>query len=154
MTSNTEVPTETPRLIRGGIAFDDRGAVRVVNDFDLSVARRFYTVSNHRAGFVRAWHAHRHEAKYVTVLVGAALVGAVAVDDWENPSREASVHRQVLCAAQPAILYVPPGYANGIMSLTDDALVQVFSNKSLHESLQDDVRFPARHWDIWTVEER
>ena len=51
---------DTPRLIEGGLAVDDRGSVAFVNDFDLAVARRFYVVSNHSAGFVRAWHACAH----------------------------------------------------------------------------------------------
>ena len=42
-----------PELIKGGMAVDDRGAVRFVNDFDLSSVRRMYTVSNHAQGTVR-----------------------------------------------------------------------------------------------------
>ena len=50
------------RLLEGGLAVDDRGTVSFVNGFDFRGVKRFYTVTNHRAGFVRAWHAHRHEA--------------------------------------------------------------------------------------------
>ena len=57
-----------PRVIEGGRSVDDRGEVGFINDFDLAEAKRFYTVTNHQAGFVRAWHGHRNEAKYVTVL--------------------------------------------------------------------------------------
>jgi hypothetical protein len=41
-----------------------------------------------------------------------------------------------------------------MMSLTDDAQLLVFSTTTLQESLNDDFRFHARHWDPWTVEER
>jgi dTDP-4-dehydrorhamnose 3,5-epimerase len=143
-----------PVLIPGGLAIDDRGELRFANDFDFAGVRRFYAVTNHRRGFVRAWHAHRREAKYVCVLRGAAVVGAVAIDDWTSPSRDLPVHRFVLSAERPAVLFVPPGCANGFMSLTDDALVIFFSTSSLEESRADDVRFDARHWDIWRVEER
>jgi dTDP-4-dehydrorhamnose 3,5-epimerase len=146
--------TAQPRLLAGGLAVDDRGEVGFVNEFDFAGVRRFYTVRNHRRGFVRAWHAHRREAKYVTVAAGAALVGAVCVDDWERPSRTAPVSRHVLSAAAPKVLHIPAGYANGFMSLTDDALLLFFSTATLAESAADDVRFEARYWDIWTVEER
>jgi len=143
-----------PVLYTGDVAVDDRGELMFVNEFDFAGVKRFYTVRNHRAGFVRAWHAHRREAKYVTVVTGAALVGAVAIDDWDAPSRDAPVKRFVLAAHRPRVLYVPPGYANGFMSLTADAHVVFFSTSTIEESLTDDVRYDPRHWDIWTVEER
>src|SRR5947209_17776348 len=96
-----------PVLYSGGLAVDDRGHVSFVNDFDLAGVKRFYTVKNHRQGFVRAWHAHRREAKYVTVVTGAALVGAVAISDWESPSRDTPVGRYVLSAAKPRVVFIP-----------------------------------------------
>ena len=143
-----------PVLIEGGLAVDDRGSLTFVNEFDFAGVRRFYMVENHRAGFVRAWHAHRNEAKYVTVVAGAALVAAVEIDDWEAPSKDQPVHRHVLAAARPAVLYIPAGWANGAMSLTADAKLAYFSTSTLEESRGDDVRYDARYWDPWGVEER
>jgi dTDP-4-dehydrorhamnose 3,5-epimerase len=143
-----------PRLIDGGIAVDDRGSVSFVNEFGFEGIRRFYVIANHRAGFVRAWHGHRRESKYMTVVAGAALIAAVAIDDWEAPSKTAEVHRFVLSATKPAVLFIPPGYANGSMSLTEDARIVVFSTATVEESRGDDIRFDARYWDVWTVEER
>ena len=138
----------------GDIAVDDRGEVGFVNDFDFAGVKRFYTVRNHRRGFVRAWHGHRREAKYVTVTSGAALIAVVRIDDWEQPSPRLLPSRFVLSAVRPRVLFVPAGYANGFMSLTDDARLMFFSTATLAESLDDDVRFDARYWDPWTVEER
>ena len=143
-----------PVLVKGGVAVDDRGSIAFVNDFDLAPARRFYVVRNHRSGFVRAWHAHRHERKFVTVLSGSALVCCVPVDDWDDPSPDQPVSRFVLSAQEPSVLEVPPGFANGFMTLTDDAAVVFFSSSTLEESHGDDVRFPPRLWDPWQVEER
>lgn len=154
MAETGEMGDGAPRLFEGALAVDDRGSVSFVNDFDFAGVKRFYTVANHRAGFVRAWHAHRREAKYVTVTRGAALVGAVRVDEWEAPSRDARVHRHVLSAQRPSVLYIPAGYANGFMSLTEDATLMFFSTSTLEESRGDDVRYDARHWDIWAVAER
>ena len=143
-----------PRLITGGLAADDRGELAFVNDFDFAGVKRFYVVSNHRQGFVRAWHAHRREAKYVTAVCGAAVVGAVRIDNWAQPSRETAPHRFVLSAHRPSVLYIPPGFANGFMSLTADVKLMFFSTSTLEESAGDDVRYDARYWDIWDVVER
>lgn len=143
-----------PTLIEGGLSVDDRGQVSFVNDFDFSDVKRFYMVSNHAQGFVRAWHAHKKEAKYVLVVKGSAVVAAVSVDNWDNPSKTTEVKRFVLSEKKPNILYIPAGYANGFMSLTKDAQLMFFSTSTLEDSMGDDFRYDARHWDIWSVEER
>ena len=148
------VQPPTARLLLGDLAVDDRGEVGFVNDFNFEGVRRFYTVSNFRQGFVRAWHGHKKEAKYITVVHGAALVGAVRIDDWDKPSRESEVSRFVLSAQKPAILCIPPGYANGFMSLTPDVKLVIFSTSTLEESRGDDFRYDARFWDIWNTQER
>ncbi len=143
-----------PELLRGDVAVDDRGEVGFVNDFGFEDVRRFYTVGNHAAGLVRAWHGHRHERKHVIAVSGAALVCCVEVDDWNKPSPELLIARFVLSAQKPAVLHIPAGYANGFMTLTPDAKLMFFSTSTLEESLGDDIRFPARFWDPWHVEER
>ena len=143
-----------PRLVRGGIAVDDRGDVSFVNDFNFAGVQRFYMVANHRRGFVRAWHAHKKEGKYVLVVKGAALVCGVQIDDWKAPGKDLEIHRFVLGEKTPSLLYLPPGFANGFMSLTDDAKIIFFSTSSLEDSLDDDYRYDARYWDPWHVEER
>lgn len=145
---------DSTRLFTGNIGIDDRGEVGFVNEFDFAGVKRFYTVLNHRAGFIRAWHGHRREAKYVTVVQGAALIGAVPVDDWAAPDRQAPVSRHVLSSRKPSVLYIPPGHCNGFMSLTEDAKLMFFSTATLDESRDDDIRFDARYWDIWHIEER
>ena len=142
------------RLIEGGLAVDDRGQVSFVNGFGFEGVKRFYAVANHRQGFVRAWHGHRREGKFVYLAQGAALVGAVRVDDWERPSPDLPVERFVLSAKKPAVLWIPPGFANGFMSLTADAVLLFFSTSTVEESRLDDLRFPARLWDPWQAEER
>src|SRR4029078_1270387 len=130
---------EAPRLLEGGKAVDDRGSVAFVNGFDFGGGPRFSLSENQRQGFVRAWHAHRREAKYVTAVSGAAVVAAVAIDDWEQPSKSAEVHRFVLSAERPGVLDTPAGHANGFMSLTPDARLVFFSTATVEESREDDV---------------
>jgi dTDP-4-dehydrorhamnose 3,5-epimerase-like enzyme len=107
-----------PELIPGGVSSDDRGRVFFANGLDLSNCRRFYFVENYSVGTVRAWHAHRHERKWVMAVSGAALACCVEIDDWEAPAADADVHRFVLDASNPSVLSVPAGYANGAMSRT------------------------------------
>ena len=150
----SEEVKEEPKIIRGGLAVDDRGAVSFVNEFNFNGVKRFYMVENHAQGFVRAWHAHKNEAKYVLVVKGSALIGTVEINDWDNPSKEQKVNRFVLSEKNPAVLYIPKGYANGFMSLAPDTKLVFFSTSTLDESLNDDFRYDSRHWDIWQVEER
>jgi dTDP-4-dehydrorhamnose 3,5-epimerase len=143
-----------PKLIEGGISIDDRGEVSFVNDFNFANVKRFYMVSNHKQGFVRAWHGHKHESKCVFAVEGAALVGAVEIDNWEKPSKNAQVYKYVLSSKKPAVLYIPPGYANGFMSLTENAKLIFFSSGTIEEAKRDDIRYDSRYWDIWNVVER
>jgi dTDP-4-dehydrorhamnose 3,5-epimerase-like enzyme len=143
-------------LITGDLAVDDRGVVRFVNDFDFAGVKRFYMVENHQAGFIRAWHAHRREGKYVLVVQGAAIVAAVKIEDWANPPHDSPVHRYVLSAHKPAVLWIPRGYANGFKSLTADTKLILFSTSTLEESRGDDVRWDPGWFgdDVWAVTER
>jgi dTDP-4-dehydrorhamnose 3,5-epimerase-like enzyme len=141
-------------IFNGGLAVDDRGEIAFVNEFNFEGVKRCYMVSNHKAGYVRAWHAHRNEAKYVTAVLGEAVVGAVKIDDWQKPSRDLSVERFVISSKKPQVLYIPPGYANGFMSLTPDLKLMFFSTATLQESAKDDIRYDARYWNIWQVIER
>jgi dTDP-4-dehydrorhamnose 3,5-epimerase-like enzyme len=145
-----------PVLIEGDLSIDNRGEVRFVNQFDPTEAgvKRVYLTSNHWTGAVRAWHGHRREAKYVMAVGGVALVCAVEVDDWVSPNSSAEVSRFVLSTSKPAVLFIPPGYANGWMSLTADCRLLWFSTATVEESREDDYRFSARYWNSWEVKER
>ncbi len=151
----TEVRAATaPYIIEGGLAVDDRGTVIFANEFSFASVKRFYFVSNHRAGYIRAWHAHQRETHYVMAVQGTCVIGAVKIDDWENPSKDLPVIRFVLSEYKPAIVYIPAGYASGFMSLTAGAKVMVFSNVTLEESRADHVRFDTHYWDAWQMAER
>lgn len=143
-------------LIPGGVHIDDRGSLRYFTGFDPDDygIRRFYIVSNHSAGFIRAWHAHRHESKWITCISGTAIVAVAKVDDPLNPDPCEEVQRFVLSGSKPDLLYVPPGYANGWKSLSGDCSLLVMSDKTVGESLDDDYRIPWDFWDPWKVEQR
>lgn len=134
-------------LISGDLEVDERGTVKFVNEFDFKDVKRFYQVESFRAGYIRAWHAHKNESKYVYVVRGSALVGAVNLETNE-------VEKFVLSAQKPRILWIPKNYANGFMSLEDNTDVIFFSSASLAESSKDDIRYPYDKWNIWNIENK
>lgn len=144
-----------PTLYQGGIAIDDRGELEY-NNVSLKDVKRFYIVSNHKSHFVRAWHGHKKEVKYVTVIKGCALIGAVKLDNFDYPSFDLLVEKFILSSKKPSLLYIPSGYANGFMNLTKDTKIMFFSTSSLEESQGDDYRYPYDYFGkpIWEIKER
>ena len=134
---------EKIELVEGGLFADDRGFLRFVNDFDFSQVRRFYQVENHSAGFIRAWHGHKEEMKFIYVPKGSALIGLA------NMEAEEEVHKFTLTSQKPRILCVPKGYANGFKTLEEDTIIIFFSSSTLEESHGDDYRFDWDKWNIW-----
>ena len=145
---------ESIKIINGGLATDDRGTVRFVNDFDFNGVKRFYQVQNHRSGFIRAWHGHQKESKYVYVAKGTALVGAVPLDEIQKGKDAKNVFKQVISSNNPKILFIPSGYANGFKSLEENTIIQFFSTSTLQDSLGDDIRFDYDLVDIWKEDYR
>lgn len=139
-------------LIKGGIAVDDRGNLRFVNDFNFEGVKRFYQVENHRRGFIRAWHGHQKEGKYVWVASGTALVGVVPLS--AEPNDLGSVKKFVLSDKIPAILWIPAGNFNGFMNLEENTKIIFFSTSSLEESKGDDIRERYDAWNIWDEDYR
>ena len=141
-------------FIEGGISVDDRGELLFCNDFDMDGIRRFYQVSNHSSNFIRAWHAHKYEAKYVYVITGAALLAAVKIDNWNEPSKDLEMERFVLSEKKPGLLFIPAGYAHGYKTLVADTKIMFFSTVRLDKSIDDDYRYEAYYWNPWEIEER
>jgi dTDP-4-dehydrorhamnose 3,5-epimerase-like enzyme len=142
-----------PKLIPGGMVVDDRGWLSYINSMPFGKVKRIYMVGAHKQGFVRAWHGHQKEAKFVMAVKGTSLVGIVSVDDWHEP-QNTNVLTYSLSDRTPEVLYIPPGYANGFKNLTEDAQLLFFSTATLQESEQDDFRFPAEQWNIWNEQWR
>jgi dTDP-4-dehydrorhamnose 3,5-epimerase-like enzyme len=134
-------------LIKGAMFADDRGFLRFVNDFNFEGVKRFYQVENYEKGFIRAWHGHMKEGKYVYVVKGSAIVG--------THSMETDItQRFVLSASKPEILWIPPSHYNGFKTLEENTILMFFSTSTLEESKGDDIREKYNKWDIWNVEYR
>jgi dTDP-4-dehydrorhamnose 3,5-epimerase len=56
-----------------------------------------------------------------------------------------------MSSSNPAAFYIPAGYANGFMTLSDDTQILVFSSTTLEESQGDDYRFEFDYWNPWEI---
>ncbi len=131
-------------LIAGDLVVDERGTLRFINDFDFKNVKRFYQVENHRQGYIRAWHGHKKENKYMYVVSGSAFVGVVDLETEE-------IQKFILSSSKPRILWIPANTANGFMNLEENTKIIFFSSSTLEESKKDDLRFPHDKWNIWDI---
>lgn len=141
----------------GGKSYDDRGTVSFVNGFNpygLAI-RRFYMVENFDTNTVRAWHAHKHEDKWVTCISGAAIIGyAHYIDDFVSP-KQMDAKRYYISAERPEVLYLPAGGANGSRMLVPGTKLLYFSSQSLEMAANDDYRIDWNFIpDFWETENR
>jgi len=138
---------DKPKLIEGGSFVDDRGFLKYFNGFDpkeLGI-RRFYQTENFQKGFIRAWHGHLIESKWIYVPRGTILAGVVRirrrpihdemgiqiwVDVDDQPYKKEEPETFVISSQNPSILYVPAGYANGVQNLEDNTCTIYFSDKT------------------------
>ena len=140
---------EECKVINGGVFVDDRGPIRFVNDFDFKGVKRFNldSIQISTCGFIRAWHGHKKEGKYVYVAKGSAWIGVI---DMETMVPD----KFVLSDKSPKILYIPPGYYNGFQTLEEDTILLFFSTSTTEESKGDDYREPYKQFPIFEKEYR
>src|ERR1019366_5348389 len=103
-----QMSSEKIYVTPGGLHIDDRGQLSVVH-LPFADIKRCYVVSNHKTRFVRAWHYHKNESKWITVLHGAALVAAVKIKRLDLPPAERAdgvVQKVVLSAADPSVAWI------------------------------------------------
>jgi len=125
-------------FIQGGIAKDDRGQIRFVNEFDMSLVKRFYIIKNANTELIRGWRAHRIEQRWFYVLSGSFNVDLVKIDNWENPDPELPIENVVLHANNMKILHVPAGYGTAFRALKADSELLVYADYPVsHASLDD-----------------
>ena len=137
-----------PKIFKGGAVFDTRGSVSFNNELILRKVKRFYIVKNKKKNFVRAWHGHKFEAKYILCISGKAKISAVKVKNFKKPVKNSKVFSWILDFKLPNVVYIPPGYANGSKSLSKDMKLFILSTSSLNQSLKDDYRISEKFWKI------
>ena len=143
-----------PKIILGNRIFDNRGSVRFNNKLLFKNIKRFYTVHNYNNNFIRAWHGHFNEEKFIGCIKGTFQISAVKIDNKDNPSKKNKIYSFILNCSDSGFVHIPKGFANGSMSLEENSELLIFSTSTLKESLKDDIRYDPKYWDPWVVKQR
>lgn len=136
---------------------DDRGHFTniplMLPEFDFE-GKRVYVCDNFKAGTVRGFHYHEHEAKVFICLQGGIKFGLFS-GDVINQYTECTLETFVLSANIPKALYIPENYANAWQTLTDDTIMLGISNVTMEQSKKDDIRldpkeYHSKYWKtVW-----
>lgn len=136
---------------------------------NLRDVKRAYFIQNSQKGVVRGFHYHEHETKYFVVLRGMAkfVTSQLALQEAASMLAEGArceVHRVelnpydnetqqfTLSDHKQQMLIVPPGHANGWVSLSDDCILLALSSSTFEQSKNDDLRLdPYIFGDVWSV---
>jgi len=130
---------------------DDRGFLyQIYGNYEdkFPPVKRVYFVGNFSKGIIRGFHKHKEEWKSYFVSSGSAKF--VVVDE----DNKISVY--ILGSRNPAVLIVPPEHFHGWISLEENTTLIGMSNKSLEESLNDDIRTDPFTFgrELWEVKAR
>lgn len=150
------MPDQKPSVYESKVSSDDRGTfvpwLQNANALEYLpglAVKRVYYVYNYGAGVVRGFHFHEKEWKIFTICSGAAKFVAI---DPKNPEDS---HTFISSSRKPNVIVVPPGYANGWVSLEPNTILICGSTASFEESVNDDKRMdPYKFGDVWTVKGR
>ena len=106
-----------------------------VNDFNFENVKRFYQVENHRQGFIRAWHGHKKEGKYI---LGKAtnLTNRLSVynktDDYEVVYYQSCLDEETMTLAEKCVFLKLKNYRQQAnrerFILPSDQTIDVFIN--------------------------
>lgn len=134
------------QTIQGGAAKDQRGQIRFVNDFDMSLVKRFYIIKNADVELVRGWRAHRIEQRWFYVLAGAFELDLVQIDNWEKPALDLDVQKIKVDASEMQVLHVPAGYGTAFRALQPDSELLVFADHGIEHARLDDYTWPLNYF--------
>ena len=143
-----------PNIFSGNRVYDNRGSLRFSNKLIFNNIERFYIVHNYSKNFIRAWHGHLKEEKFITCVKGTLQLSAVKISKIKKQSKLSKVYNYVLNENNNDFIHIPKGYANGSMSLEDNSKLLIFSTSTLKDSIKDDYRFEYNYWNPWKIDER
>jgi dTDP-4-dehydrorhamnose 3,5-epimerase-like enzyme len=120
------------------VSADDRGIfvpfitnADKLTDNQLAI-KRIYYVYNHGKNVIRGFHFHKFEWKYFIAVSGAIKVLAI------DPDHSEKVYTFISSSRKPNLVVIPPGFANGWISLEDNTVLVCASTSTLEESIADD----------------
>lgn len=150
-----KIDFKKPRTVEYPVFADDRGTFApFINGLkeiasESVIIKRIYYVCNDSKGVVRGFHYHKKEWKFFVIVSGSAKFVAL------NPDKPDKKFQFVSSARKNNLVIIPPFYANGWVSLSDNTILVCVSSATTEESLKDDKRFDPYKWgDVWTVKSR
>lgn len=138
------------KVIQGEIFYDHRGQISSLNSFHFEGVRRCYIIHHPDESVVRGWHGHQFERKWFYCVKGEVTIALVKIDDWERPSTTLKAEIYHLTDKDSKLLCVPAGYANCLKAHTAGTIIQVLSDKTLDEAIDDSWRYDKDMWVDWT----
>ncbi len=130
---------------------DDRGFLYQIYGDNLTVmpsVKRIYIVGSFSKGTIRGPHSHKTESKAYCVVSGSAKF--VILD------AERKVSTEVIGMRSSTLLVIPPNHPHGWVALEDGTILVGMSDRTLEESLSDDVRLDpfSVGADVWSTKPR
>lgn len=135
----------TPKIISGGSHCDTRGMLKFNNSFDATAIKRIYLIENKETAFIRGWQGHRIEQRWFSVVQGSFKIELIAIDNWENPSKNLKSIIFIVNSKNFDVLHVPKGFVTSIQSLEEEAKLLVMTDYLLG-AIQDEYRFDVDYF--------
>lgn len=133
-------------------ATDDRGTFSNLPLHGLPdnfVPKRIYWCKNYQQNMVRAFHYHKNESKIIICTRGAVKIVSMEIEKITGKTESYKFEEHVFTDTCTKAAYLPAPMANGWKSLTPESTILVLSNSTTQESMEDDIRYPAKlyNWE-------
>ena len=135
-----------PSIITGGVHIDKRGELKYNNSFNMSLVKRFYSISIKNKFSFRRWQGHKIEQRWFSALSGSFRIKLIFVDDWNKSNSEIEYIKFDLSSKALDILHIPSGYLTSIQATSDNSILLLMSDYNFNES-SDEYRFSEVHFN-------
>ena len=132
-------------ILEGNKHEDDRGIITYNNEFDISKIKRIYTIENHSTDFVRGWQGHKIEQRWFASMKGKFEISVIEIDNFENPSKNLTIHKYELNDQALTYLHIPSGCITAIRAMEENNKLLVLADYNLGE-VKDEYRFPVDYF--------
>jgi dTDP-4-dehydrorhamnose 3,5-epimerase-like enzyme len=134
------------QITKGGFHEDHRGKVSFVNNFDMTLVRRFYQINHPHTDIIRAWQGHQKESKWFYCVEGSFAINYVQPNNLLITNGDENVECIELSSTNPKILHIPSGFVTGIKATVPNSILLIYSDFTVSESKADDFRFDINTW--------
>jgi dTDP-4-dehydrorhamnose 3,5-epimerase-like enzyme len=128
---------------------NELGVLNYCNSLMLNKYKRFYIINHPNTKAVRAWQAHPLEGKCFIPIKGKFVISWVEIDDFKHPSNTLKAESLILDSGEKKIIEIPKGFANGLKALVPDSEILVFSEFSLEDLSEENIRYDSSLWFNW-----